>query len=678
MTLTHLFNPGSLAIVGASDEASKYGNWLATRAVQGLRPTYLVNARRATVLGRRAAPSLVALGEQVDLAVLAVPAALFEDAVDDALEAGVRVIVGITAGLGELGPKHRTRQQLLVDRVRSSGARLLGPNCLGVLDHSTGLQASINEFPRGHVALISQSGNVALDIAARLSADTMGVSRFVSVGNQADIDVTELVDSCGVHAETHAIAVYCEGFPDGRAFARAALRAVEGGKPVVLLTVGGSAASQRGAATHTGALVTSQDVVRAACRAAGCELVSSPAELVTLLQGLTRTRTPAGRRMAVLADGGGHASLAADALIACGLTVDPLPKSLREQVSATLASAALVQNPIDIAGAGEKDIDCFGRASRLLGNHPDVDAVILSGCFGSYRDYSAELGAGELRVAEEIASWVRGSGVTFVAHLVDAASPAARRLRQHGVAVYRDVEAVAWVLDRLASQASVAPTGVPQAPEPAPVARECGYWAAHQLLSAAGVPFPPGAAVASLSQLMRASRELQYPLVLKALGDAHKSEHRGVVLDIGSADALRLAWQELQARLAPDTCSVEEMLDLTDAVELIVGVRLDPAFGSVVLVGLGGTHTELLRDTQCALGPVTRAKALDMMNGLRGAPLLHGYRGSEEVDVDAGAALISDLSQLAAAHPEVVELECNPIALRPTGATALDARLVLR
>ncbi|MGB3185201.1 MAG: CoA-binding protein, partial [Ornithinimicrobium sp.] len=442
--LSKLFDPSSVAIVGASDDPAKYGNWVALQALPDTRPTHFVNRARKTVLGRRAAPSLASLGDQVDLVVIAVPAAGFEEAVDDALAAGARAIVGITSGLGELGGVDLQRQHAMVGRVRDMGALLLGPNSFGVLDHSTGLKACAGSFPQGPIALISQSGNLAMDIAAHLHLGGLGLSRLASIGNQADVDVAEVIDFCIDHEPTRAIAVYCEGFPDGRKFAQACASAYEAGKPVVLLTVGRGAASVRGAASHTGSLVTPRAVVQAVCDAVGAELVATPAEMAHLLQALTRTSTPPGPRVGVFADGGGHASLACDALEHQGLVVEPLSEATRSLAAARLPVHAGTSNPIDIAGAGERDLRSFYQVSQLLVQDADIDSVLLAGYFGGYRGYGAAHGRRELEVARQIGRLVADSGQTFVAHLMFDRSPAARALRASGVAVFRDVAAAAW------------------------------------------------------------------------------------------------------------------------------------------------------------------------------------------------------------------------------------------
>jgi len=675
--LTPLFDPSSVAIVGASDDPGKYGNWLAVRALRGRRPVHLVNRSRPTVLGRPAVPSIAGLDLAVDLAVIAVPAAAFEAAVDDALEAGVKAIVGITAGLGETGGEGRRRQEALAARVQAAGACLLGPNCLGVLDHTSKLDLTVNDFPVGDIAVLSQSGNIAIDLAAQMTTHGLGVSRFASIGNQADLDVADLIESCVEHDGTRAIALYCEGFRDGRRFVSAALRAHQAGKPVVLLTVGRGTASARGAASHTGSLVSSDVVVQAACEAAGAENVSSPSQLADLLQAMVRTRPPTGKRVAVFSDGGGHASLASDCLEAVGMRVEEFPEALRKAVATELPPNATVANPIDVAGAGEQDITCFTRVAGHLVASRDIDAVVMTGYFGGFRDYSDELAVGEVQAARDIARAVAERGATYVSHTMFPQSPAAQALREGGIAVYRNVETAAWALSRLGQWAAREPHGVPQPHPAANAVTQAGYWSARMLLADAGVPFVAAAEVATREELRIAATALGFPLVLKALGDEHKSDRGGVVLGIRDQEHLERAWNDLQDRLAPPTVSVEQMADLTDGVELIVGVRQDPSFGPIVLVGIGGVYTELLRDTRCALGPLDPESARALLLSLKGAALLTGYRGKPAVDIDAAARLVSTVSHFAAAHTEISEVECNPVAVTPRGVTALDARIIL-
>ena len=312
--LEALFDPRSVAILGASSDPSKWGHWLARGALGGesRRSVFLVNRNGSEVLGRPTYRSLADLPERPELVVLSVPQASFEEAVDASLAVGAKALVVISAGLGESGPVGRARERAVVERVRAAGASLLGPNCLGVFDAGTELDLSAHDVTGGPVGLVSQSGNLALEIGLLGRDVGLGFSRFVSLGNQADLEAAELIEAFAAHEPTRAIAVYCEDFRDGRAFARAGRAAVEAGKPVVLLAGGASEAAARAALSHTGALASDLAAVDAACRAAGIERVSSPKELVDLLGALLEGRRPRGRKIALAGDGGGHSVIAAD------------------------------------------------------------------------------------------------------------------------------------------------------------------------------------------------------------------------------------------------------------------------------------------------------------------------------------------------------------------------------
>lgn len=677
--LTSLFSPSSIAIVGASNNPAKYGNWLAARVLRdrALRQPYLINKTSPHVLGEPTAPSLTDLARPVDLAVIAVPAAAFFSAVEDAVTAQVKTIVAVTSGLGETGGQALRDQTALVARLRQAGINLLGPNCLGVLDNTTGLDATVNEFPPGTVSVVSQSGNLAIDIAEHLADVGLGVARFASLGNCADLDVSDLVESCIDHPGTAAIAVYCEGFQDGRKFARAAARAAAVGKPVALLSVGHGAASARAATTHTGSMVTPTIVLEAVAEAVGAELVRTPLEMANLLQAILRTRPPTGNRVAVLSDGGGHASVASDTLENAGFTVDPFSRDLAAELAAELPPTATVTNPIDVAGGGEQDIRCFSRVARHLADTSEVDATLMTGFFGGYGDYDEAVRPREEQVSQDLAALVNASGASFVAQTMSFDSPAAKALQHGGVAVYRNVEDATWALQRVTRRAAKKPSSLPVIPRRRPAITESGYWAARRQLAEGGLPFVPAAEVSTHAELHEAATRLGFPLVLKALGDDHKSDRGGVILGIDSRSGLDAAWQNIQQRLAPPTCSVEQQADLTDAVELIIGVRHDPAFGPIVLAGIGGIYAELLKDTHCALGPVTPQQSRNLLRSLRGARLLTGYRGRPALNIDAAADLVAALSTFAAEHPEIAEVECNPIAVTPQTAIALDARISL-
>jgi acetate---CoA ligase (ADP-forming) len=671
--LRPFFDPRSVAVVGASDDPAKWGNWLGRGALRGehRRPVYLVNRNGGTVLDRPAYRSIAELPAAPELVVVSVPPAAFEQAVDDALQAGARALIGITAGLGELGGEGEARQRALVARVREAGAMLLGPNCLGVFDASSDLGIASNEFPEGSIGLVSQSGNLALELGMLARPAGLGFSRFASIGNQADVDLAELVTAFAGHAPTEVIAVYAEDFRDGRAFVDAAASA---GKPVVLLTVGASEASARAALSHTGALVSSAAVVEAAARAAGVHLVHTPHEMIDRVQALVRARPLRGARIAVVADGGGHGAIACDVATAAGLELPRLSDELSAVLAGQLPHTAATRNPVDLAGGGEQDFMSYAKVARALLESDEVDGVLLTGYFGGYSQYSEEFSGSEVDVARAITAAVADTGRPMVAQSMYHDTPTTLALRAGGVPVYPSIEAAAGALAGLRSRPEAA--GAPPLPPRESGAIEPGYFGSRALLADAGITFVPARRVRTAAEAEAAAAELGYPVVVKAVDALHKSDGGGVLVGIADAAALRSALEGLIGRLAPTELSVERMAPIHDGIELIVGARRDPRFGPVAMVGLGGIHAEVFGDVAVDLAPIGPATAERLLRSLRGAPLLLGSRGRAALDIAAAATVAARLSHLAAARPDVAEIEINPLLVTPTGAVALDARVI--
>jgi acyl-CoA synthetase (NDP forming) len=670
--LSALFDPTGVAVVGASDDRRKWGHWLAVRALRaaGRREVHLVNRRGGEVLGRPAHRSLLELPGPVELAVLSVPAAALEQSVDDAIAAGARAIGAITGGEHD-GDAGGARDAAIAARVRAAGVRLLGPNCLGVFDAGAELELVSDDLPRGAIGLISQSGNLALEIGSRAAAIGLGFSRFASLGNQVDLQAAELVRALASHEPTRLIALYAEDLGDGRGLAAAA---DDAGKPVLLLTVEHSAATVRAARSHTGALVSDALAVEAACAAAGIRRVRSPRELVDTAEALLRLPRARGRRVAVLADGGGHGGLAAGLAHAAGMEVPALGTGLVARLRADLPAAAAASNPVDMTGGGEQDVSSFGRLAGTLLDSGEVDAVLLTGYFGGYADYSDAVRPVELAAAEAMAAAVGASGRPMVVHSMHAGGEPLAALRAGGVPVHDDVERAVAAL--AATLPAPARRGVPALPPPAAPVADRGYAATRSLLEAAGVPFVPAATVTDAGAAARAAAAIGYPVALKALGLLHKSDAGGVILGIAGEDELRAAAAGLVERLRPPALSVERMAPLGDGLELIAGTSWEPRLGPLVMVGLGGIHAETLGDVRAALAPVDADGAEALLRSLRGHPLLLGARGRPALDVRACAEAVAALSRVAAAHPELAELEVNPLLALPEGALALDARAV--
>ena len=677
--LSALFEPRSVAIIGASATVGKWGHWMAQSALRDRdrRRVFLVNRAASEILGEKSYRSLHDLPEPPELAVIAIGAVAFEQAVTEALTAGVRAIVAITAGLGEMGGRSREIETRVAERVRAAGAVLVGPNCLGIADTTSGLHLAFGEFMPGSLAVVSQSGNIALELARLASEARLGVSRFVSLGNQADLTVTELIEALVDHAPTRVIAAYVEDFGDGRAFVRAALRAHAAGKPVVLLTVGSSRAGARAARSHTGALVSGSVAVDAACRAGGVMRAATPRSMIDLAQGLLAPHQPRGPRVGVAGDGGGHLALAADLMSGLGLELPLLTDGLASRIGATLPAHAALANPVDLAGGGEEDFFNYARVVEALAESGEVDSVVLTGYFGGYSEDDPQLARVEAEVAATIAGVVGASGRPLIVHTMYPAAPTLDALRSARVPIYGDTSSAVTVLARLVERANQPPRGLPELPAPAAASQIAeGYFGTRRFIAGAGITFPDAREVTTLEAALAAAAEIGYPVVLKALGPDHKSDHGGVRLGLASDAELAAAMTDMVDRLHPLVFSVERLMANADGAELLIGVHWDHSFGPVLIAGAGGALAELLQDVAVALAPLTQAEAESLIRSLRIAPRLLGHRGAPPLDIASAARAASDLSNLAAAHPEVHEIEVNPLRVAAGGVVALDARLV--
>jgi acetate---CoA ligase (ADP-forming) len=675
--LSALFAPAKLAVVGASNDPGKWGHDTARQALKGQhrRRVYLVNRRGGEVLGHPAFTSVSELPEQPDLVIIVVDASAFEEVVEDALAGGARALVAISAGFGETGEDGIRRERAIRERVRAAGAVLMGPNCLGIFDAESELE--IRPLTHGSIGIVSQSGNFALELNELAKDHGLGFSRFASLGNQADLEMAEVIADFADHEPTKLIAAYCEDFRDGRAFAAAAIEAGKRGKQVLLIDAGRSEAGKVAARSHTGALLSGSRAVEAACAAAGIIRVDSPKQLVDIAAALLSGTRVRGRRLGVLTDGGGNGVLACDLADARGFEIPRLSEALSEGLKATLSPRAPTRNPVDIADAGPKDYRSYERAARLLLSSGEVDTLLLTGYFGGYSRRGGDERDREVAVARSLGGVARELDSTIVAQTMHWISEPASALRESGIPVYRDAEAAVSVLDRLAVREKRPPRGIPVIPAPAEPLSRAGYFDGRALLESAGVEFAPAYEVSDARSAIAAAAKLGYPLVLKALGLLHKSDAEGVIIGITDEEALTAAFADLMLRLAPESCSVEHMVIAANSLELIVGARRDPRFGPIAIVGLGGIYAELLDDTAFALAPVDEAVALDLLGSLRTASLLEGRRGRPRLALRAVARALAAISQVAAVHHEIAEIEVNPLLVSTEAAIGLDTRVVL-
>lgn len=677
--LEPFYSPGSVAVIGASRHPGKLGHDVLVECARlgfagsmvGVNP----RAGQQEVAGWPILRSLDDLDAPPDLALVAVPAHATPDAVAACARAGVRAAVLAAAGLGELGGDAARQEKEIARVARKSGMRLLGPNGFGLYVRRIGLNLmGWRDIPPGRVAVITQSGNVAIALCQLMARATVGISSCIGVGNQVDVGIPELLSHHAGAEDTEAIALYLEGLrgAPGSDLVQALLDCRSAGKPVVVLKGGGSRAGSRSVTTHTGALGGDRRLWKVALRHGGAHEVHDTAEMVERLEALRATRRRRVRGVLVLSDGGGDTVLASDALEEAGVALarlDETTQAALDRLAPEAAPRAEGQNPVtlDTAGGLEDDPRLLARCAEVGVTDPGVDGIVVCGTFGGYRSRRDE----ELATVDRLAA-LHLAGLPVLVHSAFAQADEAPvlALRQAGIPVYSTVRRLATALG---GAVGATPAATPASRGPASAsAGLLPTSEAMALLGSTGVVVPPVVTVSDEGALQAVGAQMRFPVCLK-LEDplvAHKSDVGGVVLDL-SADQLTHAARALWRAFPGRKLLVMPMHP--PGVELLVGLAQDATFGPYVSVGRGGVTAELDPDVATALAPFDAEEAMTLWTSLRCAPLLRGWRSSPGVDLVALARLASALSGLAHAHPGL-ELECNPVIAYPDGYAVADVR----
>jgi acetyl coenzyme A synthetase (ADP forming)-like protein len=690
--VAHVLRPESVALIGVSRRpgsvgAAVLGNLLAAGYEGNL---CVVHPRGEAFEGVETYRSLDAVPWPVELAVVAVPAAGVADVARACGAAGVRALVVLSAGFTELGREGAARQAELLAICRASGMRLVGPNCLGVLNTAAGLNASFAPVapPAGHVAFGSQSGAFGIAAVSEAVRRGLGLSSFVSTGNKADLSGNDLLQHWEGDDDTGVIGLYLESFGNPRRFGRIARR-VAAAKPVIAVKSGRSAAGARAAASHTGALVAASDAtVDALFRHSGVIRAGTVGELFDVASLLTGQPLPAGARVGIVTNAGGPGIACADACEAAGLHVEPIGTRTRRRIAAELPREASVANPVDmIASAGA---DSYRRTIEALAEDAAIDAIVA--IFIPPLVTQAPDVAEALRAA---AATTRAAGKPLLAVWM-AQDDAARAELASGVPAYATPEEAVRALAhavgyaRWREAAAESPPRLDGIDTDAAAAivseslAEGGGWLvperAAALLTAYGVSQVGARIAAGPAAVGRCATELGGPVAIKAIapGLVHKVDAGGVRLDVTGPAAATRAAREITASVraaghVPVGFVVQAMAPA--GVEILVGAVGDPDFGPVVACAAGGGAVELLGDIQTRLAPLTRPDAAEMIRALRTFPLLDGYRGAPRADVPALEDVLLRVAALVADHPEIAELDCNPVLVAPDGATVVDARV---
>ena len=712
--LDAIFRPRSVAVIGASRRPGSIGAAIFRNLLkQGFEgPVYPVNPQANVVQSVLAWPSVTDIPGEVDLAVIAVPSKQVLAAVEECGRKGVRGVVVITAGFKETGNDGHDRERAVRDCARRYNMRMVGPNCLGVLNTEAGVRLDATFAPAwppaGNVAFSSQSGALGLAILETAGALGMGISHFVSVGNKADVSGNDLLEYWEKDPGTSTILLYLESFGNPRRFTQIARR-VGRSKPIVAVKSGRTQAGARAASSHTGSLAGADNAVDALCRQSGVIRTDTIEEMFDVAMILANQPLPKGGRVGIVTNAGGPAIMASDACESHGLELATLAESTMEAMRGYLPPEASVKNPVDMIASATAE--SFEKTVRLMLNDPGVDTVlaiyvppivttpievataIVKGAEAATRDLAAR---GE--TAKPILTCFMGAhGVPEgLRSLQKGHIPSYPFPESAAIALARTVRYARWRSEPEGHEVTFDDMDLGAARAVVASARERGtpgenVWLspaeARALLEAAGLPLVPTLTAATAEAAAQAAESLGFPVAVKLASSTltHKTEVGGVMLDLDSPEAVRQAFQSMEQRLAAqglrdqmDGVTLQPMV--SEGVESIVGMTNDPSFGPVLMFGLGGVYVELLRDVTFRVTPVTDRDVTDMVRSVRGSRLLQGWRGAPAADIPALEQAILRLSQLVNEVPEIAELDLNPIKVLPAGrgCMAVDARVAVR
>jgi acetyl coenzyme A synthetase (ADP forming)-like protein len=693
-SVRRLLAPRSIAVIGAGRRPGTIGHEVFANLLADdfTGPVYPVNPHAEVVASVRAYPSILDLPDPVDLAVVTVPAASVMPVVQECADKGVHGLIVISAGFAERGSA--AAEQDLVELARRHGMRLVGPNGMGVVNTHPDFSMNATFAPfrpvRGHIGFASQSGALGIELLGQAARLGLGVSTFVSMGNKADVSSNDLLQFWDGDPETSVILLYLESFGNPRKFSRLARR-VGHSKPILAVKSGRTHAGTRAAASHTAALASSDVATDALFHQAGVVRVDTLAELLDTAQVLVHQPLPPGRRVAIVSNGGGPGILASDACEGAGLEVPELSAATQETLRGFVSPDASTGNPVDLIASATAAT--YERAIRAVLADPDVDAVIVI--------FVPPLVTESDDVARAIvsAATTAGSKPIVACFLTQANAPEilqARDDERRTIPTFTFPEAAAVALGHAVRHEEWRRRPEGKVPDlhgidraraheivEAALAEDEEVWLdperAVELCRAFGIPVAPLLHADTPNAAASAARKLGYPVAMKAGSPefVHKTDVGGVALGLQDARTVRRAFADMKKSLGDALGGVVLQPMVESGIETIVGVTQDPSFGPLVLFGMGGIGAELVRDTALRLLPLTDLDAADLVRELRSSQLLFGYRGTPATDVAALEDLLLRVGLLADEIPEVQELDCNPVVVRPDGVVAIDVKIHL-
>jgi acetate---CoA ligase (ADP-forming) len=708
MPLDRLFNAESVAVVGASRQPTKRG-YQAIRTLQEEHfagTIYPVNPKEHHILGLTCYPSVAAIPGPLDLALITTPAATIDAILEDCGRKGVAGAVIIAGGFGELGQKGRGLEEAITATARRHGIRLIGPNTSGMINPHRRLNlVGLKDTRPGDIALLSQSGNMALTLIteARLKS-RKGFSCYVGVGNEADIRFDEYLSYFIEDPATRAVLMYVEGLREGRRFLQTAYHATTR-KPVVLLKSGRSATGKRSAGSHTGALAGMSEVALGAFARAGIVVIENSDELFPAAETLASLPAIRNNKVAILADGGGHATIAADLLTDLGLELPRLSPKTQAALRALLPEAASVPNPVDVAGGTDADPSLFADCARIILNDPQVGGLLLVGLFGGYGiRFAEELALKEEDAAHQMGKLVKKRRKPIVVHsLYSSEKPhALDLLRYYGITVYDSLEIACKCVSVLARYGKTVKSYRPKfnflmdwgrkAHEDGQAiitkARAEGRTAlleyeGKKLFQLHGASVSRDILATAADDAVTAAALLDRPVALKIVSPdiLHKTDAGGVKVGLRDAAAIRAAYAKIMqnARAYAPQADIRGVLVSPMAApgtELIVGTKYDDQFGPIIMFGLGGIMVEVLKDVSFRVLPISLLSAGRMIEEIKAYPVLTGTRNTLPCDKRAIKRLLVTCSEVMEAYPDIREVDLNPVIAYEKGLQVVDVRIL--
>ncbi|HYO87258.1 MAG TPA: bifunctional acetate--CoA ligase family protein/GNAT family N-acetyltransferase [Candidatus Limnocylindrales bacterium] len=699
--LDAIFFPKSVAVIGATDRVGSVGRTIVWNLISSPfnGTVYPVNPTKNSILGIRAYPDVASIPEQVDLAVIVTPAKTVPKLVKDCVTAGVRGFIVISAGFKETGLEGVKLEQEILATIRKHNVRLVGPNCLGVMSPISGLNATFaaGQANRGNVAFISQSGALCTAVLDWSYREKVGFSAFVSIGSMLDVGWGDLIDYLGNDENTHSIVIYMESVGDARSFLSAA-REVAMRKPVIVIKAGRTAAAAQAAASHTGSLTGSDDVLDAAFRRAGVLRVDRISDVFNIADLLAKQPRPRGPRLTLITNAGGPGVLAVDALITGGGELTEISEDTMNALNQFLPGAWSHNNPIDVLGDAGPDI--YARTLEVAGNDPNSDGLLViltpQAMTDSTKTAMTLLDYAKIPDKPVLASWMGGPAVAEAVDILNEAGVPVFSYPDTAARVFNSMWQYSKNLAQLYETPILPPDSFEESPDRAKVeallkgVRDSGRtilteFESKELLAAYCLPTVMTVLAETVDDAVAAADRIGYPVVIKlnSFTLTHKTDVGGVQLNLRDANAVRAAYDRMKASVTEKAgaehfngVTVQPMANL-DGYELIIGSSIDQQFGPVLLFGSGGQLVEVYKDSALALPPLTTNLAHLLMEETKIYEALLGVRGRPPVDMVALEQLLVRFSQLVVEQPWIKEIDINPLLVSHEQLLALDARVLL-